>query len=191
MEYRNNRREIDLAALRENVRLIRGALPDAVALMAVVKADAYGHGLLPVARAALQAGAQALAVALVEEGEALRQGGIDAPILVLGATSPAEAEGGVALGLTLTVCDPAMVRAVEAACLRQGKLGRVHLKIDTGMRRIGVQDAAEAAAVLAALEACPHVRLTGAFTHFADADGETEDFTRENFFAPQLYPTAG
>ena len=105
--------------------------------MAVVKSDAYGHGMVQVARAALSAGAEALAVALVEEGENLRQAGVDAPVLVLGATSPREAQGGVALGLTLTVCDPAMVKSVGTACRAQNREASVHLKLDTGMGRIG------------------------------------------------------
>ena len=179
--YRKNIREIDLDILRENVRVLRGAADAGAKLMAVVKADAYGHGLVQTARAALSAGADALAVAMIEEGEQLRAAGVTAPILVLGATSPDEAAGGVRLGLTLTVCDANMVHSVEAACKAQEKTCEVHLKIDSGMCRIGVRSAAEARQVLAALAVCPHVRLTGAFTHFADADGETEDFTRQQF----------
>ena len=178
MQYRQNYREIDLDALRQNVRLLRQAAKNTPA-MAVVKADAYGHGMVQVAKAALSAGADALAVALVEEGEILRQADICAPILVLGATSPREAQGGVALGLTLTVCDADMVRAVEDACRAQGRTAQVHVKLDTGMGRIGVRDEAELRRVLDALDQAPQVRLTGAFTHFADADGQCDAFTME------------
>ena len=165
MQYRRHYRVIDLEILRENVRLIRQSVDAGVQLMAVVKADAYGHGIVQTAKAALDAGADALAVALVEEGEALRIAGVLAPILVLGAT----------------VCDEAMVRSVEKACVQEAKEGCVHLKIDSGMSRIGARTELEVQQVLQTLQACPHVRLTGAFTHFADADGQTEEFTRQQF----------
>ena len=177
MNVRHQQRTVDLAVLRKNVRLIGQSVPEGTKLLAVVKADAYGHGMVQVAREALGAGASYLAVALVEEGVALREAGIDAPALVLGATSYEEALLGVEHGLTLTVCDAAMVRAVEAAAVQQGKSGLVHLKIDSGMSRIGARTEADVRAVLSALAQCSHVRLTGAFTHFADADGEDMAFT--------------
>ena len=179
MQYRKNVRIIDLAVLRENMRALRSAVPQTVKLLAVVKADAYGHGAVPVAREALKNGADMLAVALVEEGAELRQAGITAPILCLGATSPDEAVGGVREGITLTVCSPDMVRQVEAACVAEKRDAHVHLKIDSGMCRIGCRDEQEVAAVLSALADAPHVHLTGTFTHFADADGASDDFTRE------------
>ena len=101
-------RTIDLEALRENVRLLRSTLPEKTKLMAVVKADAYGHGIAKVARAALEAGASALAVARTDEGAALRQAGVTAPVLVLGASSDEEIAEGVRNELTLTVCTPEM-----------------------------------------------------------------------------------
>ncbi|MBQ8312509.1 MAG: alanine racemase [Clostridia bacterium] len=177
MNVRHQQRTVDLAVLRKNVQLIGGSVPEGTQLLAVVKADAYGHGMVQVAREALRAGASHLAVALVEEGVALRDAGIDAPTLVLGATSYEEALLGVEHGLTLTVCDAAMVHAVEAAAVQQGKPGLVHLKIDSGMSRIGARTEADVQAVLAALAECPHVQLTGAFTHFADADGADMAFT--------------
>lgn len=177
MNVRHQQRTVDLAVLRKNVRLIGQSVPEGTKLLAVVKADAYGHGMVQVAREALGAGASYLAVALVEEGVALREAGIDAPALVLGATSYEETLLGVEHSLTLTVCDAAMVRAVEAAAVQQGKSGLVHLKIDSGMSRIGARTEADVRAVLSALAQCPHVRLTGAFTHFADADGEDMAFT--------------
>lgn len=177
VNVRHQVRTVDLARLRENVRLIRQAVPQSAKLLAVVKADAYGHGMVQVAREALQAGAEHLATATVEEAALLRQAGIQAPVLVLGATSPEEAMEGVGCGATLTVCDPAMVQAVQQAALVHGRDGMVHLKIDTGMGRIGARTEDEVRAVLAALEACPQVRLTGVFTHFADADGADMRYT--------------
>ena len=168
---------IDLAQLRENVRLIRGAVPEGTRLLAVVKADAYGHGAVQVARAALEAGASWLAVALPQEGAALRESGIQAPILVLGAALPEDGPLAARYDLTLTVCDPASVRALSAA-VGEGRV-KVHLKLDTGMCRIGARNEAEVRAVLSALDACSSLTLTGAFTHFADADGEDMAFTRQ------------
>lgn len=179
MNVRHQQRTVDLAVLRKNVRLLRESLPAGMGLLAVVKADAYGHGMVQVAREALHAGAMHLAVALVEEGVALRSSGIGAPVLVLGATSYEEALLGVEHGLTITVCDAAMVHAVEKAAVHCGKSAMVHLKVDTGMSRIGARNEADVQAVLEALAECPHVRLNGVFTHFADADGDDMAFTHQ------------
>lgn len=168
---------IDLEQLRENVRLLRSQTPEKTRLMAVVKADAYGHGAYQVARAALEAGASALAVALPGEGVFLREKGIAAPMLVLGAACGEDGRTAAEHDLTLTVCSPEMVHAVAEAAA--GRPVSVHLKLDTGMNRIGARNAGEVAAVLDALAVCPNVRLTGAFTHFADADGDDLSFTRE------------
>ncbi|MGN0778083.1 MAG: alanine racemase [Aristaeellaceae bacterium] len=181
VNVRHQVRSIDLAVLRNNVRLIRAQVPSTAKLMAVVKADAYGHGMVQVAREALAAGAEQLAIATVEEGVQLRQGGITAPVLMLGATSLAEAMEGVKHDLTLTVCTPDMVRFVQQAAQCHGRIGLVHLKLDTGMSRIGVRTEEELRAMLDTLAACPHVRMTGAFTHFADADGQDMTFTDAQF----------
>ncbi len=171
-------RTIDLAVLRENVRLIRRTLPQNTLLMAVVKADAYGHGIIQVAKNALHAGADWLAVARTDEGAVLRQAGVQSPILVLGAASGPEISDGVANGLTLAVTDPLMVLAVQRYAARHGKPGDIHLKLDTGMGRIGLRTAGEVQGILDTLAGCPDVRLSGAFTHFADADGDSPDYTR-------------
>ncbi len=177
MEYRKNERVVDLDAIRDNVRALKGAVGTDVKLMAVVKADAYGHGMVKVAKAALSAGASFLGVATPEEGVLLRESGLEAPVLIFGALSGGGAEAAVRYGLTQTVCRAEMVLWLAQECERQKKDAFVHLKIDTGMGRIGVRSFAEAQAVLNALKASPRVKLTGAFTHFADADGETEEFT--------------
>ena len=169
---------VDLAVLRNNVRLIRESLPSHTKLLAVVKADAYGHGLTQAARNALHAGADWLAVARTDEGVILRSAGITAPILVLGAASGQEIGDGVHHGLTLAVTDPLTVKAVQRWAVKEGRQGLVHLKLDTGMGRIGARTEEEVRAMLAALEQCPNVSLNGVFTHFADADGVTEDYTR-------------
>ena len=179
----SNRRTVNLENIRNNMALIRKHVPASAELFAVVKADAYGHGSVETARAALAGGADRLAVARVDEGTVLRQHGIDVPILVLGAATREDAEEGVAMGLTQTVCDPDMVRFCGEAAERQGRTAEVHLKIDTGMGRIGVRTREERDAVLNALRESAHLRLTGAFTHFADADGDEDGmaYTRLQF----------
>lgn len=178
METHDPVRTIDLAALRHNVACIRRTLPEGTRLMAVVKADAYGHGMAQTARNALSAGASWLAVARVDEGVQLRRTGIEAPILVLGASLADELDAGISHALTLTLTSVQGVHDAQEATLRQGKCCHVHLKLDTGMGRIGLRTEDEVRRVLAALDACPAVRLTGVFTHFADADGADERYTR-------------
>ena len=157
--------EVDLGAVRDNVaRLVATAAPAAVC--AVVKADGYGHGAVPVARAALEAGATWLAVALVEEGEALRDAGIDAPVLVLAEPPPSAAPRLAASDLTASVYTPDFAEALAAAGRRRGRAVPAHVCLDTGMGRVGI--AAEHAAPLLA----PHdgLDVTGIWTHFARAD---------------------
>lgn len=180
MQPRKHIRRIDLAQLRANVTMLRDSLPAGTQLLAVVKADAYGHGMAHIAREALVAGATHLAVAITEEGVTLRQKGIaQAPILVLGALTPDAASLAVEHRLTATVCSPDMVHWLQAAAEEQNAEALCHLKIDSGMCRIGCRDEAEVSAVMAALAVCPRVRLTGVFTHFADADGEDMVFTHQ------------
>ena len=177
MQYRGTYIQVDLRAIAHNAETLRRAIAPARHMLAVVKANAYGHGLVPVATTALAHGADYLGVAIPEEGEALRQAGVQAPVLVLGAVNERGAEASVCFGLTQTVFDEERVRLLEKAAARQGKTAEAHLKCDTGMGRIGVRNEEELRRVLAALEKSPHVRLTGAFTHFADADGEDAAYT--------------
>ncbi len=159
--------EIHLDAVRDNVHALRRLAPD-VRFMAVVKADAYGHGAIHVSRAAVEAGAWGLGVATIEEGLELRQAGLEVPVLVLGAILPEGAEAAVGHGLDVTVFTVEVGQAVSRAASAAGRSARVHLKVDTGMGRIGVapQDAVALARALAAL---PGVALEGCFTHFATA----------------------
>ena len=169
-----NRRIIRTDLLRENMRKIRQAVPPQAKVMAVVKADGYGHGAEQVARAALDGGADMLAVASVAEGTMLRNCKIQAPVLVLGAVTAADVREGVSAGLIQTVCSPEMIRMCDEAARYFNKQTEVHLKIDTGMGRIGVRTENELRAVTEALKSSGHVKLTGAFTHFADADDGEE-----------------
>ena len=178
-----NRRIIDREALRENMAALRAAVPAGAKIMAVVKADGYGHGAAAAAEAALAGGAEALAVATAEEGVELREAGIGAPILVLGACDTEETKTGVAAGLILTVCGPETARYVRQAAEELKAPAEVHLKVDTGMGRIGVRTREQRDAALGEIDGCPLVRLTGAYTHFSDADGDEagEAYTRGQF----------
>lgn len=176
-----NVRRIDLCALRGNLTAVRRHLPAGTRVLAVLKADAYGHGMLPSAHAVCEAGADMIGVAAADEGIALREGGVTLPVLVLGPAMHQSAGEAVKHDLTMTVCTPAMVARLEEAAATAGKTVQVHLKIDTGMNRIGCRNEEEVAAMLQALDNAPHVRLTGAFTHFADADGDDDSFTRAQF----------
>lgn len=163
---------VDLSAIAHNVRKLKELLGKGVRMMAVVKADAYGHGLLPIARTAVDCGADFLGVALPEEGAAIRRSGIDTPCLVLGNISEDGARIAAHHGLVQTVCDAAGVKLMQRVCEQENLQAQVHLKIDTGMNRIGARTQEEIADVLKALEKAERVQLTGAFTHFADAGNE-------------------
>ncbi len=177
--YRPTRLVIDLSVIAENVRLLRAQTPASACFMAVVKADAYGHGAIPVARAALAAGADALAVAIPEEGVQLREAGFTAPILVLGAIAREGAEAAASFALTQTVFNLEQVAWLEEAAKRQNTSIDTHIKVDSGMGRIGVRDGKALSALVEAVSASPHLRLKGAFTHFATADGADLSYTRQ------------
>lgn len=163
--------EIDLDAIAHNVGLLAG-LVDGAAVCAVVKADGYGHGVLPVARTALSAGATWLGVAQVQEARTLRAAGIDAPILVLSEcdTSDATLDLALATGLHLVAYRPAFLDAVAERARALGTSpARVHLKVDTGMRRVGCEPAA-AIDLARRIVDDPHLHLAGTMTHLAVAD---------------------
>ena len=167
--------EVDLDAIAANVAALKTQAA-APRLMAVVKADGYGHGLVPSARAALAGGADWLAVALVEEGEALRNAGIEAPLLVL-TEAPPDAVGRLLdADLTPTVYTPAFVAALDAAALARGSQPvAVHLKLDTGMRRVGVPQA-DWEDALRRVHAARGLRLQAIWSHFAVADQPDHPF---------------
>jgi len=162
--------EIDLDAIRHNVRTLIGVAASAE-LLAVVKADAYGHGAVPVARAALEAGATWLGVALVEEGMELREAGIDARILVLSEPVPSAAAAVVAHGLTPVVYTANGIEALAKAVVDAGAARPlpVHLKVDTGMHRVGCAPD-DAIVLIEGIEARTELALEGVCTHLAVAD---------------------
>ena len=156
--------EIDLSAIAHNVRTLRALLSPPAQLMAVVKANAYGHGALPVARTALQYGATWLGVARVGEALELRASAIDAPILLLGPISPAEAADAVRTRSRVALASVPVARALSEQSQAQGVITPVHVKIDTGMSRFGVplDQVVETARAILSL---PALQLEGVFTH--------------------------
>lgn len=169
--------EIDLTALDRNVGRIQAALPKGMRYVAVVKANAYGHGMPEVVARLLQAGVDSFAVANVEEAARLREIGPEAEILVLSPALPEEWSHALSLGLDLTLSSTSEAAELGALATQRGLRARVHLKVDTGMGRAGVWYT-EAPATLAAARAHPALHLRGLYTHFANADGDPS-FTAE------------
>lgn len=159
--------ETDLQALKNNIRCLRDIT--GVQVMAVVKANGYGHGAIPMARSAVEGGAAWLGVARIEEALELRHANLHEPILLLGYTPVQRFREAVANGISLTVWDKAQVDAAEDFANSLGKTGRLHLKVDTGMNRLGIKPE-EALKLAAYIRAKPGILFEGIFTHFARAD---------------------
>jgi len=160
---------VDLDAIAHNIRMIRTRIGQKPRIMAVVKADAYGHGALEVSKIALKAGASYLGVAIPEEGQALREGGISAPILIFGSLQPGEERKIAQYDLTQTVFTIEAVKALDRAASRYGKTIKVHIKVDTGMGRIGAKPET-AVEIAREILACKGLVLEGVYSHFATAD---------------------
>jgi alanine racemase len=167
--------EIDLDAIEENVRYF--CKLSSAEMMAVVKANAYGHGLCEVAQAALVGGASWLAVARTEEAQQLRLDGLEAPILILGYTPPVQMIEMIEQGIALTVWDRDQVVMAGEAAAACGMEARLHLKVDTGMSRLGVQPV-DVLEIVEFIENTPGVNLEGIFTHLARAD-ESDPITTD------------
>ena len=169
--------KISTEAVAANARLIRSKVPERVKLMCVVKADAYGHDAVAVARKLLTAGADAFCVAIVEEARQLRDAGIDRPILILGGACEDSLREAVRVGASQAVYTPEALDILQDEAVRAGKKALAHLKVDTGMSRIGVRDLAALDALLARWRSCPDVVMEGVFTHYCVADTDPA-FTR-------------
>lgn len=171
---------ISTEAIAANARAIRARIPDRVRMMCVVKADAYGHDSVRTARKLLAAGADAFAVAIVEEAERLRDGGIDGMILVLGGAEEDSLRRAVRAGVSQAVYTPRTLEILQDEAARCGKRALAHLKIDTGMSRVGVRGEDDLEAMLAWWRHCPDVDMEGIFTHFCVADTDPEFTSLQN-----------
>jgi alanine racemase len=164
---------IDLTAIRDNVAALADRAAPGAGVMAVVKADGYGHGLLPSARAAVDGGASWLGVAFLEEALAVRQAGLDVPLLAWLIAPGEDRAPAVAADVDLGVYDELQLADSAAAARSTGRVARIQLKVDTGLSRGGATPAAwpELCAAAARAEASGEVRVTGLWSHFAFADG--------------------
>jgi len=172
--------EVNLDAIAHNVRAIKSHIGPRVDLIAVVKANAYGHGALQIAQTALRHGASRLAVGRTGEGIALRQAGISAPILVLSYTPPDMVDAAVTHHLTLAVTELAVAGALSAQAVTLGQRVPVHVKVDTGMGRFGLLPD-EVLPFVEQVAALPGVLIEGVFSHFATADAADKTYTRQQF----------
>lgn len=170
--------QIDLGALRHNYEAIKSCIRGGAKLCAVVKADAYGHGAIAVARTAVECGASYLAVATLSEAIELRNAGFTTPILLLGLVRAEEARDIVDFDVTQVVCELPLAEALSREAVRQHKTVKVHIKVETGMGRIGLrpEKAADFAEALAKL---PGIEIEGMFSHFATADSKDKTFAYE------------
>ncbi|MGQ9682743.1 MAG: alanine racemase [Anaerolineae bacterium] len=168
--------EVDLEAIGHNVRWLRGHLGPGVQLLAVLKADGYGHGAIKTARTALNNGATWLGVACLSEALSLREAGIEAPILVLGYTPPWQARETVAGAVTATVFSADTARALHRAATELGRVATVHVKVDTGMGRLGLAPE-ETLSFVRCLRDLSGIAVQGIFTHLANADGADQAYT--------------
>lgn len=167
--------EVNLTAIEQNLQAIRQKIV-APRLLVVVKANGYGHGAIEIARKAVENGANYLGVATLDEAIELRTAGFSTPILVLGLTPPECSKDLVAYDVTTTVCDLPLAVAISKEAVKVGKRAKVHLKLETGMGRIGAS--VENIGILAsAISSLPGVFLEGVFSHFADADSSDKKFT--------------
>lgn len=175
--------EVDLKAIAHNIRELRRITNPKARFMAIVKANAYGHGIIEVARQSLENGAEALGVANIEEGIQLRKAGIDAPVLIFGYTSPVHAKKLIEFDLTQTVYSYETSRALSEAVAAYGKKIKVHIKVDTGMGRLGLLREITDSAVseVESISRLPMLELEGIYTHFATADKSDRSYAGKQF----------
>jgi alanine racemase len=172
----DTRAEVDLRAIVRNIKELKKLAAPGTRLMAAVKAEAYGHGLVPVADSAISSGADILGVARIEEAIRLRDAGIKAPVLILGYTDPGFTKELLDFNLTQSVFSKDMAEAYSKAAEGKDKKLAIHLKVDTGMGRLGFMHALPIDGE--AIAGLPNIYVEGIFTHFAKADEEDKHFTK-------------
>lgn len=177
--------QIDLGKIKHNIEQIKTKVQGGAKFCAVVKADAYGHGAIAVAKTAVEAGADYLAVAILNEAIELRKAGFKEPILILGFTPPEQAAQLVEYDIEQAVFTLEAAQAMSDAAVKLGKQAKIHLKIDTGMSRIGVKP--ELSGELAEqISKLPNLKIIGMFSHFAKADYEDKTFAYQQLAAFKL-----
>ncbi|MCX7841741.1 MAG: alanine racemase [Clostridia bacterium] len=183
MEYLLNRAwaEINLDNIAHNVRELKKITSRNAELLGVVKADAYGHGVMEVSRTLLNNGVSRLAVSMLDEAVQLRKNGIEVPILILGYTDPRRAEEIITNDVTQTVFSHDLAEALSAAAVKLGRNVKIHIKIDTGMTRIGFMPGYSAVKNVVQISRLPGIIIEGLFTHFASADEKDKSYTHMQF----------
>lgn len=171
--------EIDLSAIENNIREIRRLTKPSAKVMAVVKANAYGHGAVEVSKTVLTNGADWLAVALLQEAVELREAGFSVPILILGYTPLEQMELVITNDLRQTIYSLEQAEALSSAAGKAGRKATVHIKVDTGMGRIGFLPKQESIDSIIKIARLPHLEVEGIYTHFAIADAEDKDYSIE------------
>ncbi|PJB57802.1 MAG: alanine racemase, partial [Candidatus Infernicultor aquiphilus] len=172
--------EVNLDAIAQNVKNIKKLIGKKKELMAVVKGNAYGHDILEISSVVLENGATRLAVARLEEAIFLRKAGITVPILVLGLTLKPQAESLVSYDITPTVCEFEMIEKLSELAVQMNKMAKIHLKVDTGMGRIGIFPD-DVLRFIKRIKALKKVEIEGIFTHFSVADEKDKFYTEEQF----------
>lgn len=170
---------VDLNAIRHNLKQVRNILHKDTKLMVIVKADAYGHGAIPIARALDEEWIDAYGVAIIEEAIELRSAGIKKPIMILGYTPKEQYSLVVANDVTQTVFQYEMAEALSQEALRQGKIAKIHIKLDTGMSRLGYADTMESVNEIKQISLLDGIEIEGIFTHFAKADEADRSSTEQ------------
>lgn len=178
-EYYRVSAEVDLGAIAHNIKAIKKRIPEECELMAVVKADAYGHGVYGICDTLVENQVDRLAVAIIDEGIQLRKMGVHLPILILGYTPEIYNERIVKYDLIQTVFTYEMARSLSKAACKLNKTVKIHIKLDTGMGRIGFQCGKKALEEIANISQLPKLEIEGVFTHFARADEEDQRFTEQ------------
>jgi len=183
MDYKFNRAwaEVNLDNIAHNVKEIRRITDKKAEVMGVVKADAYGHGVLEVARTLIENGVTRLAVSMLDEAIQLRQNGIEVPILILSYTDPIRAEEIILNDVTQTVFSHDLAEALSDAAVRLNKNVKIHIKIDTGMTRVGFMPGYSAVKNVEKISKLPRIIVEGLFTHFASADETDRSYTYMQF----------
>lgn len=183
MEYKLNRAwaEIDLDAIAQNVREIRRITGKRTEIMGAVKADAYGHGVMETVRTMLDNGVTRLAVSMLDEAIQLRKLGINVPILILSYTDPARAEEIILNEVTQTVFTHDLAKALSESAVRLNRNVKIHVKVDTGMTRVGFMPGYSAVKNILEISGLPHIIIEGLFTHFASADENDKSYTLMQF----------
>ena len=170
--------EINLKALKHNLQNLKTITEPTTGIMAVIKADAYGHGAIPCAKAAVDSGVDYLGAGIIEEGIELRENGITEPILTLGSIFPDEVADLVRHDLATILCTPHLAQALAKEAEKQGKIVNVHVKVDTGMNRLGVLPE-NLLPLVKTISNLPTLKLEAISTHFSSADDEDTSITTQ------------